>query len=166
VKGARDDVVTILCTLGGVLLPVLLLTRSPTVLFIEVVLVLGTALVVLLAAVAALAPEEESRFDAALAARPERSPRPPDLERLERQVLVGAGSREEFDRLLRPVLRRAAALRLRERHGVDLERDPDAARARVTPALADALGLGPEGGGERPPDPRRLAAMAAEIEAL
>ncbi|HEX2236713.1 MAG TPA: hypothetical protein VHK89_10595, partial [Actinomycetota bacterium] len=61
--------------------------------------------------------------------------RPPDLEALERTFGWGSYSRQDFDHRIRPVLVRLAASRLRETHGIDLERDPDAARDEVPGAL-------------------------------
>jgi hypothetical protein len=54
--------------------------------------------------------------------------RPRELERLEREVYLSLGSSFYLHHRLRPVLREIAAHRLLRRHGIELDRRPDAAR--------------------------------------
>jgi hypothetical protein len=69
------------------------------------------------------------RFEAALRVR-KAAPSPPvELLRMERELELGIGSAEFADRRLLPLLRTAAAARLGARHGIDLDRRPEAARA-------------------------------------
>jgi hypothetical protein len=53
--------------------------------------------------------------------------RPRELERLEREVYLSLGSSFYLHHRLRPVLREIAAHRLFRKHGIDLDRRPDAA---------------------------------------
>lgn len=69
-----------------------------------------------------------SRFETALRPPPAAAPQPVELLRMERDIELGiAGAGNAQHRLL-PILREAAAARLASRHGVELERRPDAAR--------------------------------------
>ena len=54
--------------------------------------------------------------------------RPRELERLEREVYLSLGSSFYLHNRLRPVLREIAAHRLLRKHGVDLDRRPEAAQ--------------------------------------
>jgi len=54
--------------------------------------------------------------------------RPRELERLEREVYLSLGSSFYLHHRLRPVLREIAAHRLLRKHGVDLDRRPEAAQ--------------------------------------
>jgi hypothetical protein len=71
----------------------------------------------------------ESAFERALGRRPAAAPRPDDLVRLEDQVAMAVSLASDLHARLRPLVAEVAAQRLRTRHGVDLERRPDAARA-------------------------------------
>jgi hypothetical protein len=53
--------------------------------------------------------------------------RPRELERLEREVYLSLGSSFYLHHRLRPVLREIAAHRLLRRHGIELDRSPEAA---------------------------------------
>jgi hypothetical protein len=69
-----------------------------------------------------------SPFERALAERNERGPRPPELVRTERELVLGTSSAGHAHRRLLPLLRDAAAARLYAHHGVDLVRRPGRAR--------------------------------------
>lgn len=71
-------------------------------------------------------PSLSDRIDDPLDVPPER---PRELERLEREVYLSLGSSFYLHHRLRPVLREVAAHRLLTKHGVDLDRMPDAAHA-------------------------------------
>jgi hypothetical protein len=70
-----------------------------------------------------------SRFDAALRGRPADPSRPAELIRTEREIMFGLSNAGHVHARLLPILREAAAARLAARHGIALERSPDAARA-------------------------------------
>ena len=70
-----------------------------------------------------------SRFELALARRREAPTRPPELVRTERELTLGTASAAHAHRRLLPLLRDAAAARLVAWHGVELDRQPAAARA-------------------------------------
>jgi hypothetical protein len=73
-------------------------------------------------------PAGRTRFEAALHRPPATASRPVELLRVERDLELGiAGAGNAHHRLL-PSLREVAAARLASRHGVELERKPDAAR--------------------------------------
>lgn len=71
----------------------------------------------------------ESRFEDALRARPPQAPQPVELLRMERDLELGIADATHAHRRLLPLLRAAATARLASRHGIDLDRRPDAARA-------------------------------------
>jgi hypothetical protein len=70
-----------------------------------------------------------SRFDAALQGRTMATSEPVELLRMERELELGIASAGSAHHRLLPLLRAAAAARLASRHGVELDRRPDAARA-------------------------------------
>ena len=70
-----------------------------------------------------------TRFEAALRRTRTVAPQPVELLRMERDLELGiAGAGHAHHRLL-PILREAAAARLASRHGIELERRPETARA-------------------------------------
>jgi hypothetical protein len=72
-----------------------------------------------------------SRFEAALRPRQRPAAEPLELLRMQRELELGiAGAGYAHNRLL-PLLRGVAASRLTTRHGIELERSPDAARAAI-----------------------------------
>jgi hypothetical protein len=80
-----------------------------------------------------------SRFEAALRARPAKAPEPVELLRMERELELGiAGAGNAHYRLL-PLLRSAATARLATRHGIEVERRPDAAQAVLGDDVWDLL---------------------------
>jgi hypothetical protein len=92
--------------------------------------------------------------------------RPTELEKLERDVHLSVGTWFYLHHRLVPVLREIAANRLLVRHGIDLERRPDAAQAIVGDAAWSWLRPDRE-----PPDDRwaagpPLAELRAVVEAL
>lgn len=91
--------------------------------------VLVLAGLVLAALVAALPTARSSAFDAALRRPRPQEARPPQLERVERNVTLGVANAFDFHLRLRPLLRDAAAARLAAARGVDL--DGPAGRAAV-----------------------------------
>ncbi|MBD0330788.1 MAG: hypothetical protein ICV64_11890 [Thermoleophilia bacterium] len=73
--------------------------------------------------------QRRSAFEAVLARRPGRPERPEELVRLENQVTLAVSLAGDVHARLRPLLAEVVAHRLGVRHGLDLERDADAARA-------------------------------------
>ena len=70
-----------------------------------------------------------SRFEAAMRGRPVKASMPAELARVDRELELGIASAGSAHHWLLPRLRSAAAARLASRHGIDLERQPDAAGA-------------------------------------
>ena len=69
-----------------------------------------------------------SRFEAALNPPPAATPQPVELLRTERELELGIAAAGHAHHRLLPILREAAAARLASRHGIELERRPEAAR--------------------------------------
>jgi hypothetical protein len=134
------------------------------------VLLAGAALLALLRADEDEAPQATSRFEQALARGTRRaSTRPAVFLGMERELELGSSRASYAHRRLLPLLRSAAAARLQSRHGIELERNPDAARTRLgeeawellrpdRPAPADPFGPGPS--------PETIAALIERVEAL
>jgi hypothetical protein len=97
-----------------------------------------------------LAERSPSRFDGALATM--RSAAPPTRGlTLERDVELSRLNEFHFHMRVRPVLREIAALRLRRRYGVELDREPGRARELVPSAAWEVVRP------DRPPPQDRLA---------
>ena len=74
-------------------------------------------------------PVPPPRFEQALRGRkPEPSP-PEELLRMDRQLVLGSADADHAHRRLLPLLRSVAAARIAARHGFELERRPEQARA-------------------------------------
>jgi len=113
--------------------------------------------------------DRKSGFEAALRSRATPAPEPSAFAEVERQLQLGLAFADHAHRTLVPLLRSAAAARLSMRHGIELERQPDAARRLLgeqtwnlvrpdRPAPADGLGPGP-----REED---VAAVVTRLESL
>jgi hypothetical protein len=74
-------------------------------------------------------PRRVARFEDALRRRKPADSEPVELLRMERELLLGIADADHAHRQLLPLLRAAAAARLSARHGLELERRPEAARA-------------------------------------
>jgi hypothetical protein len=109
------------------------------------------------------------RFEAALRGRPPAVSEPVELLRMERELELGIANAGSAHHRLLPLLRAAAAARLASRHGVELDRRPDAARALLgeeawellrpdRPEPADRFGRGVAR--------ERLAAVIGRVESL
>lgn len=106
--------------------------RAELVLRVATLAVAGVVLARLVLAVrAALPPRRASAFDAALRRRPRRPERIPELEQLEREVTLGTTTAFDLHYRLRPTLRRIAAELLSARRAIDLDSQPEAARAAL-----------------------------------
>jgi hypothetical protein len=73
--------------------------------------------------------EHAARFEEALRPRKPADSEPVELLRMERELLLGIAEADHAHRRLLPLLRAAAAARISSRHGLELERRPEAARA-------------------------------------
>jgi hypothetical protein len=114
-------------------------------------------------------PKAAHRFEAALRERNSTASPPEELVRMERELVLGSADADHAQRRLLPLMRTAAAARIAARHGFELERRPEEARALLgddawellrpdRPEPADRHGRGvPEA---------RIAAAIARIEAL
>jgi hypothetical protein len=69
-----------------------------------------------------------SRFDAALRRRGHGQERLPELTKIEREVALGMATAFDLHYRLRPSLRRTASELLGARRGIDIDREPEAAR--------------------------------------
>lgn len=110
-----------------------------------------------------------SRFEAALRRPPAATSQPVELLRVERELELGIAGAGNAHRRLLPLLREAAAARLASRHGVELERRPDAARALLGDEVWELLRPDRPEPADRfgPGVPReRVAAVIERIEAL
>jgi hypothetical protein len=99
-----------------------------------------------------ISPFEEGSPGAAR--RPQRLP---ELERLEREVELGGASAYDLHYRLRPTLRELAGGLLAARRGIDLDREPDRARAVLGEEVWELVRAGRE-----PPDDRRAPGLPPE----
>ncbi len=96
------------------------------------VIVLGALVLAPLTRLAQLDDElSESIFERALRASKDPPLRPPELVRIERELMVGLETAGGLHTRLVPLLRDAAAARLGAKRRIDLVRQPDAARAAL-----------------------------------
>jgi hypothetical protein len=118
---------------AGVALVVLLALRplsTSHALAIWIVAVAAIALVVLVRhSRGSRLPQHASRFEAALRGRKEAPQAPVELLRMERELELGIADAAHAHRRLLPLLRAAAEARLASRHGIELDRRPEAAES-------------------------------------
>jgi hypothetical protein len=74
-------------------------------------------------------PEPASPFEQALRARKPAAAQPEELLRMDREIVLGSADADHAHRRLLPLLRATAAARIAARHGFELARRPEAARA-------------------------------------
>ena len=142
------------------LLVVLAATSTPAGKAVDVFLLYlgGVTLLALVAETSAAAGgDSDSEFDAALAPSRRRSERPRELSQLEREVHLGEASAFYLHFRLRTTLRAVASHRLSAHKGIDLERDPDAARVALGEQAWELLRADRE-----PPRHRDARGMAVE----
>ena len=84
-------------------------------------------------------PERASRFEQALRRRKPTSLQPEELLRMDRELVLGSADADHAHRRLLPLLRATAAARIAARHGFQLERRPEAARALLGEEVWDLL---------------------------
>ena len=147
----------------------LVVGRAPADRLLRVyVLVLGglTLAVLVSAARASEATRSRSAFELALRRRRPSARRVEPLERIEREVSLSLGNELFLHTRFRPLVVRIASDRLLDRHGIDLERSPERARAVLDPAVWELA----RPDREAPPDASGAAvplrAVAAIVEGL
>jgi hypothetical protein len=74
-------------------------------------------------------PTPAPRFEQALRARKPPASQPEELLRMDRELVLGSADADHAHRRLLPLLRATAAARIAARHGLELERRPQQARA-------------------------------------
>jgi hypothetical protein len=114
------------------LVVLLAIPRLSTARALAIWVVLVTALVLLALSRRSREPggtEPARRFEQALRRQKPTAPQAEELLRMERELLLGVADADHAHRRLLPLLRAAAAARISARHGFELERRPDAARA-------------------------------------
>lgn len=110
-----------------------------------------------------------SRFDAALRRPQAATLQPVELLRAERDLELGVASAGHAHHRLLPMLREAAAARLASRHGIELERRPEAAQALLGDDVWELLRPDRPDPADRfdPGVPRdRVAATIGRLESL
>jgi hypothetical protein len=113
---------------------------TPRALGIWVVLVTALVLVTLIRhSRGSGEPEPASRFEQALSERKRATARPEELLRMDRELVLGSADADHAYRRLLPLLRATAAARIASRHGFELERRPEAARALLGEDVWDLL---------------------------
>ena len=104
------------------------------------VLFLGAIMLLwLLGAAGRANPNVQSAFEQASRPREQPSERLPELVRLERETALALANAFDLHARLRPQLREIAAHRLATRRGIDLDRDPGAARAVLPGVLWEVV---------------------------
>ena len=124
----QGDWTSILGAIAVMLVPVLVVSRSPVVLLAEASLLFAIALVALTSTATGLRREGPSPFDDALGSTGIPQTRPEDLERMERLLAFARPGRVDRDTRVAVLLRAAVARRLRDHHATDIARQPLAAR--------------------------------------
>jgi hypothetical protein len=160
----------LLATVALVILLALRPLSTSRALAIWVVLAAGLALLVLVRhSHGGEGPARSRRFEAALRPRRGKSSPPVELARMERELELGIANAGNAHHRLLPLLRSAAAARLASRHGVELERRPDAAEALLGEDVWELLRPDRPDPADRfePGIPRdRVTAAIERIEAL
>jgi hypothetical protein len=128
----RAVLVVVIATITLVALLQLAPARRPLVLAVYLLVMGGVAVQLLVTWLRLLYPRPPaSPFDTALAARPAPPKPPAELDRLARLLALSSASALHAHTRLRSELRPVAADRLRWSLAVDLDRDPEAARAAL-----------------------------------
>jgi hypothetical protein len=115
-----------------VLVVLLSLPEIPTTRALGIWVVIATAIVLLVLrrhAGDSPWPTRAPRFEQALQRRKPASSQPEELLRMDRELVLGSADADHAHRRLLPLLRSTASARIAARHGFELERRPEAARA-------------------------------------
>lgn len=123
----RTSIVAAIALVGLLAIPKL---STPRALAIWVVLVTALVLVALVRHSREHGGTEPARrFEDALRGRKPAASQPEELVRMDRELVLGSADADHAHRRLLPLLRAAAAARIAARHGFELERRPELARA-------------------------------------
>jgi hypothetical protein len=126
----------LLPTIALVVALILAPQRATVEIHVWLLVVLGLGLIAFLVIVQAAYPPTPSPFDGSLRRNEPPAERPGSLRRLEREVSMAGSAAFDVHFRLRPVIIELATELLSSRRGIDLERDPERARA----ALGDDVG--------------------------
>jgi hypothetical protein len=121
----------LLPSLGLVVALLIAPQRATLAVHIWLLIVLGLAFLAFLRLVQALYPRIPSPFERSLRRQQPAAERPGSLSRLEREVSMAGSAAFDVHFRLRPVIAELATELLSSRRGIDLERDPDRARAAL-----------------------------------
>ncbi len=105
--------------------------RAEQAFHVWLLVVLGLAAFAFIGIVGSAYPRTPSPFDASLRPPPAAVGRPESLLRLEREVTIAVSSDLDVHQRLRPAVAGLATGLLASRRGIDLERDPERARAEL-----------------------------------
>ena len=111
-----------------VLLSVSRLSTARAIAIWVVVLTAFTLVALIRHSRASRGPEPASRFEQAFRKPKVKTAHPEEFLRMDREILLGTADADHAHRRLLPLLRTAAAARLAARHGLELDRRPEAAR--------------------------------------
>jgi hypothetical protein len=110
-----------------------------------------------------------SHFEATLRSKRPPLPQPEELLRMERELILGSADADHAHRRLLPLLRSTASARISARHGFELARRPEAARALLGEDVWELLRPDRPAPDDRhgPGVPRaRVAAVIDKVESL
>jgi hypothetical protein len=166
----RGGVVVLLATLALVAALELAPARRALVVSVYLLLLAAVALRLLVRLVQlAHPPAPPSALDAALNRRPQRQRPPAELESLARMLALASVSGVYVHNRLRPELRAIARELLFSRQGIDLDAEPEAARAALGPAVWDLVRPDreePDGYETAGLPPPALARVVADLEGM
>jgi len=154
---------TVLAGTAGVVLALLLAGWSHGLVLLAYVLFVSAVALLVLAGRLRAALPPATPFEELLAAAPWRVQPVGQLESIRQGLAAASWSRGELHYRLAPMIREIAAARLSRRHGVDLDRQPERARALIGDGRVWEL-AGPRRG---PPENRRAGGWSRrELEEL
>jgi hypothetical protein len=154
---------TVLAGMAGVVLALLLAGWSHGLVLLAYVLFVSAVALLVLAGRLRAALPPATPFEELLAAAPRRVQPVGQLESIRQGLAAASWSRGELHYRLAPMIREIAAARLSRRHGVDLDRQPERARALIGDGRVWEL-AGPRRG---PPENRRASGWSRrELEEL
>ena len=137
-RGRFFRVATAISFATAILLPLVVLVPSRRTLFVGIyeLVLAGIAIGTLVGSFRAFQPEAwmRSPFERARE-KPGRPQAIAELNRIDRLVVLGAANEFDLHYRLRPLLRQIAGERLYGRYGLELDRDPDRARALLGEGL-------------------------------
>jgi len=119
----------VLAATAGLAVALLLAGGAHGLALLAYVLFVGAAALVVLAGRLRTALPPAPRFERLLAAAPQRDEQVGQLETIRRRLSAAGWSEGELHYQMTPMVREIAAARLSRRHGVDLDRQPEEARA-------------------------------------